>query len=410
MFASPAAERTVPVSVYRSPTLTETFEYRENFSVVHTDVWQCLRDRGYNRDTFRDLISRDAQSVVIGVPTCRTRKGQAFDHTYPEKILYELALVKADPAFADWKVELVYNVNGLRQEEYLRDVLGAQKSLTTNGIPFTVLHMPLGGRQAGDILSGKGNAMNSVADYARMRGASILGFMDDDVHFQTGNIRSNLRFLLDKARMLEEPVLVGSQWRISNSSIFSRVVSPALEDGPHSVLGPSMFTFLESFPKIPSYPFNDDYYLNWYFVDSSKPLDEARWRIHANGSGEARIGWRVAQSWPGAIRQALRWEYGDQWVHALLDEKKQNMRMPHGGLALLQDYISGVTDVRRRQESSSVLGFAATFPKFLIRQLFINHWVGLEMYVREKLNWPRTTTGWATSVPAESKDGLNDWI
>lgn len=395
-------ERSCEVSILSTKQEGATFSYRENLTDVQTDVTEWLSVQRIQPTQFQRLVHKDQQSFVLGVPTYAPLGTRGGESDYFERVIDDLARVReGEEPFRSWPLELVINVNGLGQFDYFKSLERMVDYGIKKGIDVTVLHMPLGGRGKGDPLSGKANALNCIADYARLQGASVIGFMDDDAEFRSGNIYSNLKFLVEQSRSRGEPLLTGSQWKLQNNSVYSHIVTPALGGGPTSVLGISMFTFTACLPRIPSHPFNEDFYLNWYFVDSSKPSEQSRHRIVAND--DAMVTWRVAQTLLGAFRQGRRWELGDRWAQELFSQEKQAMQQAHYGLRTIRDYLSSVTDRRETGESAASLGFVKTLPKFLLRTLLINHLVGVELWVRSKLGAPRYGTDWFKTVPKESK-------
>jgi len=411
--------RSVRTEIYNAGrSAPEEGRYTEYFGKVYTDLWGYLRARGIDQPDVEKRIKSNEQSVVIGIPTAfagGTKEEWMAYHR--DRISYFKSVLTAMKALRQahrgWPAELVINVNGTGQGDYLEAVRAFQNEYSTPEVKITVIHMPLPGRLPGELFPGKSDAVNAIVQYAREnKQATILGLLDDDIAIGEKNILSNVEFLIDSARGRHAPVLISPMGHVDPSlgfwpKFWSKAWWP---NRNHVPMGPSMFSFLFAFPPLPSYPINEDVLLSIYYEDESVPLEQCRWRVLRNKDPEAEIVWKSDETFFGGFRHNYRWELGDRWVKSLLGKEKQMYRPSHyfweylkkaGDKTVLQELKEKVK--KRWMKDDNLKNIAASLFDLILREIFINHWIWLELKLRQMTGRPIISTRWAATVPSESK-------
>lgn len=360
----------------------------------YSDVDEYLEERGITETQALEIVESDHQSIVIGIPTYDHVCNRAEKIHYLEEVHDDIKIMKK--RHQRWPVEMVINVNGLDafrnpQRQYLGCVLEFQRSHSTDEAPITVIHMPLGGRLDAERLSGKSNAVNPIAEYAKDRGATIIGIMDDDIQFAEGNILSNVEFLISKARCLRSLVLTGSSSQsLVPLSRWGKWMDSHKASGPHDVRGGSMFSFLVSFPPLPSFPVSEDLYLKSYFAESSGSYRNVQRRIHCNPG--AMIYFKAVDTFVSSCRHKYNYGLQDEWLFSILGNAKKSFRIPRSGFRMIRAYIT--SNYEQGDKSKTIANFKKSLPEFLFRKLLINQLVKFTLWVRQRLDLPLYTTYW----------------
>ncbi len=379
-------ERLLLIAVYETGMSSPwTMRYRTYHREPYSDLHGYLDAQGLTAECVQQVTQSAHHSIVVGIATYANRN-------LPDQVDYfrgvrdDLYLLKR--AHPHWPVNFVIAVNGCDQKPLVEMLLGFQREDLGDEVSVTVLHLAYGGRVEDDPCIGKPDAMNATVAYARHNCATVIGFMDDDVQFEDGNILSNVDFLLDQSRQANSILLTGSSQEIIQSrAFFPRVFRRQVRKD--RVRGNSLFTFVLAFPPIPSVPLGDDHYLRLFFGSVSR-TDDPNWRVRANPDSLVRM--RYPERLGSMFQQEFRWELSDRWACSFFDRGKQRLDLRQRGLlSFLNSLVASL-----RGSSHLTIGF-----------LLFRQYVRLAVLLRIRVGWllrrPVLTTRWVQTVAPETK-------